>query len=175
MALEYFLASLPALSFGAQPPLDLDALFAAADGKVPADAIECARSLTAGGIGDDGAFAAAWRDSETQLRNAVALARAERLGKDPADARKWLRRHSGWSVELETGVTAAFAQPDPLARHLALQRLRWDRAGALAGLSPFSVEAFLAYALRLSILVELAAGADADAGLRKLNAAAGRA
>ena len=126
-------------------------------------------------LADDGAFAAAWRDSETQLRNAVALARAERLGKDPADARKWLRRHSGWSVELETGVTAAFAQPDPLARHLALQRLRWDRAGALAGLSPFSVEAFLAYALRLSILVELAAGADADAGLRKLNAAAGRA
>ena len=172
MALEYFLASLPALSFGAEPPMDLGSLFASAEGKVPAAAIACARSLAEGGPGDGGTFASAWRNSETQLRNAVALARAARLGQDAADARKWLRPHADWSVETETGVTAAFAQPDPQARHLALQRLRWDRAGTLAGLSPFSVEAFFAYALRLSILIGLAARTDAAAGLAKLDAAA---
>ena len=66
-----------------------------------------------------------------------------------------------------TGVSAAFPEKDPLRRHAALARLRWDAAVDLAGLNPFSAEAVLAYAVRLLVAAELAK-ADADAGLARL-------
>ncbi|MBR1608504.1 MAG: hypothetical protein IJ678_02680, partial [Kiritimatiellae bacterium] len=69
------------------------------------------------------------------------------------------------------GVAAAFALPGPMERHLALQRLRWDVAGDLAGLSPFSEDALFAWAVRLRILEELAK-ADPEAGMARLRAAA---
>ena len=161
---EYFAATLPTLAFGAPPPMDAAALRASAEGNLSARDLAALDALLSDGPSDH-PFVVAWRDRDTQLRNAVARLRAARLG--GADAAKWARPHGGWSVALETGVAAAFQEKDPLRRHAALARLRWDTAGDLAGPSPFSSAAILAYAVRLLVAADLAK-ADADAGLARL-------
>lgn len=171
MSCEYLIASLPALSFGDKPPISEAALLDAAEGKVPSSVIATMRALLSGAEDHD-PYAVAWRQAETQLRNAVAGARAARLGMQADEAARWKRPHTGpWRVSIEEGVAAAFAQPGPMERHQALQRLRWDLAGELAGLSPFSPEALFAYAVRLGILAELSKS-DPEAGLARLRALA---
>ena len=105
-------------------------------------------------------YVCAWRDIETQLRNAVARLRAARLpagaNAAPADAAKWLRPHGGWSVALENAVAAAFQEDTPLKREQALARIRWEWAGELAGTDPFSANAIFCYGLRLAIAGQLA-------------------
>ena len=170
MSYEYFAASLPTLRFGAPPPMEPAALLDAARANLaPGDFA----ALEAALAGRDGpGFAGVWAALDAQIRNAVARARAAR--RPGGDASRWLRPHAGWSGAAEQGVAAAFQEPDPMQRHLALARLRWNLAGEAAnvGVDPFSAAAVCAYAVRLSILAELAK-IDPDAGLARLKAAAG--
>lgn len=171
MSCEYLIASLPALAFGEAPPLGADDLIGAASGKVAPATLSTLRALLSGEP-DRNPFAVAWDQAETQIRNAVARARAARLGLPADAAEKWLRPHAGpWRVTIEESVAAAFALPDPLERHRALLRLRWDLAGELAGLAPFSEPALFAYAVRLKLLLEFSK-ADPQAGMARLKAAA---
>ena len=169
---EYFAATLPMLSFGAPPPMAAEDLRAAAEGNLKAADLAALDALLSGAPSDH-PFVVAWRDRDTQLRNAVARARAARLQKNAAgaansaDASRWLRPHGGWSAGVESGVAAAFQEPDALRRHRALARLRWDQATELAGLDPFSSAAVLAYAVRLVLAADLAK-ADEEAGLERL-------
>jgi hypothetical protein len=166
MSYEYFAASLPTLRFGAPPPMAVAAFADAARTNLAADDFAALDAALAGRDGPG--FAGAWHALDSQLRNAVARARASRRG---GDASKWLRPHAGWSAAAEQGVAAAFQEADPLKRHLALERLRWDLAGEAAGLDPFSAAAVCAYGVRLAILEGLAT-IDADAGLERLQSAA---
>lgn len=169
---EYFASTLPSFAFGAPPPMAAEDLRAAAEGNLKAADLAALDALLSGAPSDH-PFVVAWRDRDTQLRNAVARARASRLQKNAAgaansaDASRWLRPHGGWSAGVESGVAAAFQEPDALRRHRALARLRWDLAGEVAGLDPFSSSAILAYAVRLVLAADLAK-ADADAGLARL-------
>ena len=172
MSYEYFAASLPSFAFGAPPPMAAEDLRAAAEGNLRAEDLAALDALLSGAPSDH-PFVVAWRDRDTQLRNAVARARAARLQRNAAgaansaDASRWLRPPGGWRAGVESGVAAAFQEPDALRRHRALARLRWDQAGELAGLDPFSAAAVLAYAVRLVLAADLGK-ADADAGLARL-------
>ena len=169
MSYEYFAASLPALRFGAPPPMEPAALLDAARTNLSAGDFAALEAALAGRDGPG--FAGVWHALDAQIRNAVARARAAR--RPGADASKWLRPHAGWSAAAEQGVAAAFGETDPMKRHVALARLRWNLAGEAArvGLDPFSASAVCAYGVRLGILAGLAK-ADADAGLARLRAAA---
>ncbi len=167
MSYEYFASSLPALRFGAPPPMEPAALLDAARANLAPGDLAALEAALAGRDGPG--FAGAWHALDTQLRNAVARARAARL--DGADAARWLRPHAGWSAAAEQGVAAAFQESDPLRRHLALERLRWDLAGEAAGLDAFSAAAICAYGVRLAILEGLAR-IDESAGLARLRSAA---
>ena len=174
MSYEYFAATLPMLSFGAPPPMAAEDLRAAAEGNLKSADLAALDALLSGAPSDH-PFVVAWRDRDTQLRNAVARARAARVSRAAGNggvsggegAARWLRPHGGWSAGVESGVAAAFQEPDALRRHRALARLRWDLAGEVAGLDPFSSSAILAYAVRLVLAADLAK-ADADAGLARL-------
>ena len=170
MSYEYFASSLPALRFDAPPPMSPDALLEAARGVLSAGDLAALEAAVAGRDGPG--FAASWHALDAQVRNAVARARAAR--RPGADAAKFLRPHAGWSAAAEQGVAAAFQESDPLKRHRALARLRWDLAGEAArvGLDPFSAAAVCAYGVRLAILADLAK-TDAEAGLARLRAAVG--
>ena len=177
MSYEYFAATLPMLAFGAPPPMAAEDLRAAAEGNLKSADLAALDALLSGAPSDH-PFVIAWRDRDTQLRNAVARARAARArGADSPSspggegAARWLRPHGGWSAGVESGVAAAFQEPDALRRHRALARLRWDLAGEVAGLDPFSSSAILAYAVRLVLAADLEK-ADADAGLARLRGTA---
>ncbi|MBQ9726633.1 MAG: DUF2764 family protein [Kiritimatiellae bacterium] len=166
---EYFASTLPSFAFGAPPPMAPEELLAAAQTCLAA-ADSAALGALLSGAPSGHPFVVAWRDRDAQLRNAVARARAAKA-RGAADASRWLRPHGGWSGAVESGVAAAFQEPDPLRRERALARLRWDQAGELAGLDPFSAAAVLAYAVRLQI-AETLAKADEAAGLERLRNAA---
>lgn len=173
MSYEYFASSLPDLRFGEKPPMTPEEFAASAAG-VLSDADCTALGALLSGDWSDHPFVVRWRDRETQLRNAVARRRAARLeasgrgGVD--DSRAADRPHGGWSADVEAGVDAAFQEPDPLARHRALARLRWDQALEIAGTDPFSSSAVLAWAVRLLVDADLASF-DAGKGMAKLDAA----
>ena len=170
MSYEYFAASLLPLRFDAPPPTEPAALLESARANLAAGDFAALEAAMAGRDGPG--FAGVWHAVDSQLRNAVARARAARAA--GADAAKFLRPHAGWRGAVEQGVAAAFAETDPLKRHLAIERLRWDLAGeeAKVGIDPFSAAAVCAYGIRLSILAGLAK-TDAEAGLARLRRAAG--
>ena len=104
--------------------------------------------LATGGERGAHPFTAAWRERDTRLRNAVARARASRLGRDAAP---YLRPERGFDTYTLKAVEEAFARPTPAERELELDRFRWQVLDELAGRAMFSVEAVLAYALKLRI------------------------
>lgn len=168
MGYPYFAATLPTQDFGAPPVLTADAFRSLAENNLSKADFAALDALLSGGESGH-PFVVAWRDRDTQIRNAVARQRASRI--DGADATKYLRPHGGWSCAAEEAVAAAFAETDPLDRQRALLRVRWNALEELAGLDPFSSSAVLAYAVRLVIAAEYAAF-DAEKGAARLRAAA---
>lgn len=159
MAYPYFAATLPVQRFGEAPEWTMETFRAECAEQLSAHDNATLLALLDGGESAD-PYVCAWRDVETQLRNAVARLRAARLpagaNAAPADAAKWLRPHGGWSVALENAVAAAFQEDTPLKREQALARIRWEWAGELAGTDPFSANAIFCYGLRLAIAGQLA-------------------
>ena len=165
-AYYYLVSSLPGLVLGHPPVISSDVFLAiCAQQLTPHDHREL-ELVWQGRAGEAAsAFARAWHDVETQLRNAVARARAGLYG---TEARAWVRSHQGWVVQLEKMVAEAFARPDPLEREQALDRARWQMAGELCALTPFGLESVLAYAVRLQIVTRWAAF-DVEQGWRRMD------
>lgn len=129
MSIDYVVASLPALAFGAPAPISW-AKFA-----------EMA--------GDDAKPPAEWTDLETQLRNALAEARGGAKFKRPA---------GGCSVFWRNRIAAAYAEKDVARRDELLDRVWWDAAGELtAPAAPLGRGALQTYAIRLKIALRRAA------------------
>ena len=89
MTVDYIVASLPGLAFGAPAPISQEAFDALAPGDALADGLR------------------GWGDLETQLRNAMAAARG---------GEKWLRPASGCSLYWQNRVTACFQEKDVAKR-----------------------------------------------------------
>ncbi len=164
MSYYYLAASLPMLHLGRTPMIREDAFLALCrEHLAPADLEGLEAVLARGGAGSPHPFAAAWRQRETVLRNAIAEARASRLGRDAAP----YLREAEWDVNTTRAVGEAFGRATPAEREFELDRHRWQTAEALAGLDIFSGAAVLAYALKLR-LAHRWAGMAADAGRRRL-------
>ena len=147
MSVPYLISSLPALSMDAPPPLTPEAF-----------KDECARILSSDqaavvaalvdGTPCSHPFVLAWRDLDTQIRNAIVRRRAARRGVDPLSAQ---RPAEGCNLRVIQAAESAFDQPDPLKRQRAIDKARWDALDELVGPQPLSFEAVLAYAVRLGI------------------------
>jgi hypothetical protein len=98
-------------------------------------------------------FVRRWREREAALRNAVARIRARRLERD---AKPFLRPDAD-RADAERAAAEAYSRPTPLERELALDRFRWVQLDELAGLTPFSSEAVLAYGMKLRLAERWAA------------------
>jgi hypothetical protein len=152
MSLFYLLPSLPMLHFDITP------------GITPAKFIEtCHEQLAAGDAAaaealfyeqpSDHPFVAAWRDKEAILRNAIARHRARIAGKDAAH---WTRPTQGCDSQIESEVTDAFQEPDPLIREKELDKVRWLISDELQGPDPLSIKAVFAYAIKLAVITRWA-------------------
>ena len=128
---DYIVASLPALAFGAPPPITWEKFVETCGG----DNSPVLRSMREG----------KWADLETQLRNAVAQARG---------GERWKRPAAGCSLYWKNRVLACFQEKDVARRDEMLDRVWWDAAEELADpASPLGEGALAAYAVRLSIAV----------------------
>ncbi len=165
MSSYYFLvASLPSLSLEEPPALTSAGLHALCNSHLNARDMAGLEELR-----DDSnqaprhPFTRAWRQIDTQLRNATARARAAARG---IDAERYLRPVDSFDAGAETTAAEAYATPSPLDRERVMDRFRWERLGDLAGLDPFSGSAVLAYAGKLAIS-ERWAGMNEDTGMER--------
>ena len=130
MSTDYIVSSLPALAFGAPAPMSWEKFAEACGGE---DAL--LRCIARSG----------WADMETQMRNAMAEARAP----GRTDCR---RPAAGCSLYWRGRVLACFQEKDVLRRDELLDKVWWDAAGELTPpASPLGTGALATYALRLRI------------------------
>lgn len=171
MSCFYLIASLPALTFLQKPLITPDAFQAECAAQLGASDAHAAawlcRDRDLDGDAPAHPFVARWVARETQLRNAVARARAVRRKTDAAGS---IRPHTGFACVIEDAVDSAFDQPSPLEREQALDRLRWTLLDELAGVAPFAVSVVLAYAGKLRIAQRWAA-LDAEAAQARVDTA----
>jgi len=168
MAYYSLVASLPHLKIGDEPPFSTDEFIGS-----------CAQWVTAKELGilqhilqdrfieRDCPICQKWFNIETQLRNAIARHRGQRLG---VDYKGYIQSHDGFSGEIEQLVTDAFARNDPLEVEEEIDRARWQLADDLAvGKDPFCFEKVLAYGIQLRI-VERWNRMDVHSGKEKIEA-----
>ena len=96
---------------------------------------------------------------ETQLRSALARARAQRAGVDP---QRHVREYSGYDARTDEIVAQAMSAADPLERALLLDRHRWWLLDQMAGPELFSPAAVFSYALKLLLAERLQSLAEAE-------------
>lgn len=88
----------------------------------------------------------AWIDLETQMRNALAIARG---------GAQYARPAAGCALYWQNRVTACFQEKDPFRRETLLDRAWWDAAGELTPpSSPLGTGALATYAVRLKIALK---------------------
>lgn len=149
MGYPYLVASLPMLALDREPswspeefyhycenllsPMDLRDLRCIVDGELDVVANPSVRR---------------WLSTETQLRNALARARATRAG---VDAAPFQRPYVGFDVSTERTAAEAMGAADPLEREMILDKHRWHLLEEMVGLDSFGSAAVFSYALRLRI------------------------
>jgi hypothetical protein len=153
MAMGYYslVSSLPVLRIGDEPPFSVERYVQdCAQWVTEREADILRKVLLAAPDIVPCALCRKLHDLETQIRNAVARQRAQRLG---VDATEYLHRHDGFEGVIETGVSEAFSQNDPIELEQGLDRLRWRLADDLVPLdNPFGFERVLAYGIQLKII-----------------------
>ena len=167
----YLLASLPTPRLGEAPDLPLDAVLERCAGFVGDDrARDLAWLLGVRPVdGPSGATAdardglppaesprpplsdpatLAWAQYSDLVDDAVVL---ERCAKAKIDPQPYLRRPSGFRVDVSEGVAAAFDLPHPGARERHLDELRWRLADELRVDDPDGFGALVARAVQLRL------------------------
>ena len=155
MAVDYIVASLPALSFDQPAPIAWEKFQSIIEGTAlcrggegaatPAEATRSGGAPASTSMN----WPETWRDLETQLKNAVAEARG---------GEKYKRAAEGCSLYWKNKVLACFQEKDPLKRDEALDRVWWEAAGELTPPSaPLGEGALATYAIRLKIALKRSA------------------
>ena len=167
MAYYSLVASLPSLEIGDEPPFSTEEYIGTCAQWVTEHELHVLRHILLGeGCSKTCSHCKLWYNIETQLRNAVARHRGQRLG---VDYKEFLKPHDGFSGQIEALVTDAFTRNDPVELEEELDRARWQLAEELIGQDPFSFEKVLAYGIQLKI-VERWNRMDVHTGKEKLEA-----
>ena len=162
MEYAYLVASLPRLELTGAAPFTAAEWLLSCEGVVRRDHLGDLRAIVEDRPNDVRTpEARRLVDLETQLRNALALVRAQRAG---AEHTVHPRRHAGFDVRVEEVAARAMTVEDPLERELLLDRHRWALLEEASSLPAFGVQAVFAYGSKLR-LVEKWAAADDESGL----------
>ncbi len=167
MAYYSLVASLPHLKIGDEPPFSTEEYVARCAQWVTEHETRILEHILLGMYSGHGcSICKKWNDIETQLRNAVARHRGQKLG---VDYKEFQQSHDGFSGTIEQLVTDAYTRNDPLEVEEELDRARWQLAEELIGQDPFSFLKVLAYGIQLKI-VERWNRMDVHTGKEKLEA-----
>jgi hypothetical protein len=147
----YIIASLPALTFPALPPINRQKFLDACRDLVTAEELLLLEAL----LEDkelpvkDYALLARWVDFDTALRNELVNLRAGRKRKDP---QKYIRENIYWSPEAIHAAMAAYKDISILDAEKILDLERWRYLDELCAGHFFDFEFLIVYALKLKIL-----------------------
>ncbi len=154
------IASLPMLRFGEKPLLTVAQFRNACDLLTSDDAAEL-DALLVGRLDETHAeFTKRWINADTQLRCALARARAEAAGVEAAAAR---REYTGYDVMTVKAVEDALGAHDPLDAERFLDQRRWSLLDELSFGNEFDLAGVLAYAVKLQLAWRWASLDDAKA------------
>ncbi|HEY5653447.1 MAG TPA: DUF2764 family protein [Pontiella sp.] len=149
MAYYSLVASLPNLQIGDEPPVSTEEYINDCAQWVSERETEMLKAVLLNEpIASPCPRCKSWNNIETQLRNAVARHRGQKLG---VDYKEYLQPHDGFSGEIEVLVTDAFTRNDPIELEEELDRARWSLADTLIGDDPFGFGKVLAYGIQLKI------------------------
>lgn len=149
MEYAYLMASLPMLAIGKDIPMSSADFLASSTPLLKQEDAQDLKSAMEGRFHEVKHPAARrYAAAEVQLRDAVARARAARMGVDPAP---FLKPFAGWDGLAEKTAADAMNTADPLERELILDRYRWSVLEELAALEAFGMAAVYSYGLRLQI------------------------
>ena len=153
MAADYLISSLQPLSFDGPAPYTAAQYLDLCRAQLDARTVEALTAILQDQpLASPTGPAAAWTDLVTQLRNAIAVARARAKGLDPA---KWRHAAEGCSLYWANRVKAAFQEQNPAQRDRQLDQVWWDAAGELTPPeSPLGAGALATYAIRLKIALK---------------------
>lgn len=154
MSYYYVIASLPMLFFGEPPPFSAAQWRRQLRGVLSEPDLAKVEAFLEDRPLPGNPFYDRWQVKLTQLHNAIARARAARLG---VDVHPYLKEHPGFDVALQNAVTNAFTKENPLEREMELDRCRWQIAEELAWPTPFGLERLFAFAIQLRIAERWAA------------------
>lgn len=151
MSYYALVASLPALQIGDEPPYSTEEYIERAALWITTRQVSILKRVLLEQVGIAPCeLCKAWDNIETQLRNAIARQRAQKLG---LDAKTYIKQHDGFSGTIEQWVTDAFTRSDPLEIEEELDRARWQLAEELiADRNPFGFRKVLAYGIQLRII-----------------------
>ncbi len=167
MAYYALVASLPHLKIGDEPPFSVEEYIGQCAQWVTDKEVMILEHILQDKHSANGCpICRKWADIETQLRNAVARLRGQRLG---IDFKEYLRPHQGFIGQIEQLATDAFTRTDPLEVEEEIDRTRWMLAEELIGQNPFGFLKVLAYGIQLKI-VERWNRMDVHTGKEKLEA-----
>ena len=161
----YFLASLPYLQFGQQAPLGLDKFMHMSANLLKASDFQELEALLENNQHKcSSAFAQKWFALDTQIRNNLVKARANKLQVEASD---YLYIHSGYSIFVDKMVKEALEQDNPLKMERELDRGRWQLISELSLNDHFGLDSVLCFGLQLKILHRWTA-LEAEQGRKRL-------
>lgn len=157
MAYYFLVASLPTLELDGPAPVGGDEFLRACEDNVaPADYEDLGHIVHGEPEKAKHPLVGEWLNREVLLRNAVARARAARLGLQPEPFVKECEYCEPYTESAVADIMRddAGAWPGgggPLKRELALDRLRWKAIDDLAGFDHFGAPSLMAFALKLNL------------------------
>lgn len=149
----YLMASLPALSFGAKPPLTFDAFLGRCNGLIPdrdLDIVRSAKTLGYTCADAKNVTLKKWIGFDMMLRNELVKIRAVRKKMDPA---KYLRE-DGCPESIYAAHIAinAYRKSSLIDAEKALDLARWQYLEDLAMGHYFDIDSVIIYACKLVML-----------------------
>ena len=162
----YFISTLPALSFGETPPFS-SAEYIKNSREWISDADWQALKAAASGYDNPAKnpVEKQWEEWEETLRNALAAARATKLGKDQAP---YLGKSGNANGQMRSAVQEAVKTENQLKAEEIIDKLRWSFFDEFSATHSFDFNVALSYLLKLKILERWAA-LDEETGKETLN------
>lgn len=157
MAYYFLIASLPKLALDEELPISGEAFLQACEESPTQPDMEDLRHIIDGEPEKaKHPFVREWLWRETLLRNAIARARAARLGVEPDLFLKECEHFESYPANFVAEIMhrspgGQAGETTPLERELALDRYRWETIEEMAAFDMFGMPALLAFALKFNL------------------------
>ena len=161
----YFISTLPSLAFGETPPMSSSEFIENSRAWISDADWQALKSAAYHENPAKNPVEKQWENWEVTLRNALAAARAAKLGKDQAP---YLNKSGSADSQMRSAVQEAVKAENQQKAEETIDKLKWAFLDELSATHSFDFNVALSYLLKLKILERWDA-LDEETGKEKLN------